>query len=384
MNNKKQTILHITPFFSPNIGGVETHLFDLINESDKIGYKNIILTYSPITTPKVIWKAKEQFGRNSFVRRFFWIGFNLFHRLEKHPFLNLIYITPYLLIRSTIWLVIHKPKIKVVHSHGINGAIIGIILKKIFNLPKHIVSIYSSYDNVPVNNTSSRFMVSILNSTDKVLTQSQKSVRQLITMGVKSERIDLYRHWIDLKQFKPLNKSFLRKKFSVDNRFSVIFIGRMIPKKGAVMLAEIASQLPEINFLFVGEGPDYDTLKKMSLSYKNIRLFGNVSYSHLHLYYNLADVFCIPSLYEEGWGRVIMEALACGLPVVASNRGAIPEVVDESVALIVNPTQEQIKKSILKLYKDREFFLKLKLNSSKYARQKYSAASVRMITKHYI
>jgi len=382
-DKKLKRILHITPFFSPNVGGVETHLSDLTLELDKIGYKNIILTYSPITTPDVLWRSSESFGKDSFIRRFKWIGFNLFYRLEKYPFINLFYITPYLLFRSITWLFLHRPKITAIHSHGINGAVIGVILKKIFRIPQHVVSIYSTYDNVPISDALNCFLVFILNLTDKVLTQSQPSIRQLTTLGVKSDKIDLYRHWIDLKQFKPLDKAKLRKKFKIDNKFSIIFVGRMIPQKGATILGEIATQLPKINFLFVGQGPDFKALKRLSLTHKNIKLFGNVPYAKLHLYYNLADVFCIPSLYSEGWGRVTMEALACGLPVVASNRGAIPEVVDKSVAIIVKPTLKNLKSSIEKFHKDPKFFQKLKNNSSKFARLRYSPKSVGLITKHY-
>lgn len=381
--NEKPTILHITPFFSPNIGGVETHLSDLTSELDRIGYRNIVLTYSPITTPNVSWKAYETFGKNSLVRRFSWIGSNLFHRLEKYPFINLFYITPYLLFRSIVWLFLHRPKVTAIHSHGINGAIIGIFLKKIFRIPRHIISIYSYYDNVPINNFSSRFMVKILNTTDKILTQSQQSVKQLVTMGVKSDKISIYRHWIDLKQFRPIDKDKLRRKFKIENKFSVVFVGRMIPQKGATLLVKVATQLPQINFLFVGQGPDYEHLKKLSQTSKNIVLFGNVPYKKLHLYYNLGDVFCIPSLYNEGWGRVTMEALACGLPVVASNKGAIPEVVDKSVAIVIEPTEKNLKESIEKLYHDPKFFGRLKKNSVRFANLRYSPESVHLITKHY-
>ncbi|MBU1200729.1 glycosyltransferase [Patescibacteria group bacterium] len=103
-----------------------------------------------------------------------------------------------------------------------------------------------------------------------------------------------------------------RKKMRLEDKFSVLFVGRMIPTKGAVLLANIAVQLPDINFLFVGKGHDYPILKKLSQSHHNIKLLGNVPYTQLHLYYNLANVFCLPSLYNEGWGRVLMEALACG------------------------------------------------------------------------
>lgn len=373
METIKKTILQITPFFHPNIGGVETHLSDLVTELSKNNYKSIILTYSPITT-KTNYKTFEK-SKNIEIHRFPWIGGNLFHKLEKHPLINIFYITPYLLIRSIIFLIFHPHKIDTIHSHGINAAIIGIIIKKIFKINNHITSIYSTYDNVPLNSFGTKFMVYILNNTDKVLTQSVQSIEQLSKLGIKQNKIDLYRHWIDLKQFKPIRSS--------PHPFSVLFIGRLIPQKGALLLAKVASTMQYIDFLFVGQGPDYSKLEKYSKKYKNIKLLGNIPYSKLPKAYNMANVFCIPSLYKEGWGRVIMEALACGLPIIASNRGAITEVVDSSVAIIINPTYINLKKSIEKIYKDKKLFNKLKNNSIKYAHSHFSSKSISLITKYY-
>ena len=55
-----QSVLIITPFFSPNIGGVETHLDDLVDALDKNGYKVYVQTYSPLTTDTEAWRAKEK------------------------------------------------------------------------------------------------------------------------------------------------------------------------------------------------------------------------------------------------------------------------------------------------------------------------------------
>ena len=377
-------ILHISPFFSPNIGGVETHLLDLVSELDKLGYQNTVLTYSPITTRKVSWLARERYGKNSYLRRFRWVGFNLFHRFEKLPVVNIFYITPYLLFRSTIWLLFRNEKYSTIRSHGINAAMVGIVIQKIFQIPRHIVSIYSTYDNVPLNNISTKIMVGVLNKTDRILTQSQKSIKQLCALGVTRQKVFLYRHWINLDQFKPMDKKTIRRKFKLENKFSVLFIGRMIPQKGAMVIAKVACQLPKINFLFVGEGPDFAELKRMSLRSKNIILFGNVNYQNLHNYYNLADIFCLPSLYNEGWGRVVMEALACGLPVIISDRGAAGELIDNSVGRVIKPTVDNFKNSITIYYRDKKLFEKLKSNSCAYARKHYSASSVNLITRHYL
>lgn len=366
-----KTILHITPFFYPNVGGVETHLSDLINAT-KNKYKLIICTYSPLTT-NVPFKKYEKY-KNLEIHRFPWIGFGLFYKLEKYPILNFLYLTPYLLIRS--YLLIKNRQIDTIHSHGINAAMIGIFLKRICKIKRHITSIYSTYDNVPINNFGSKLMVSVLNNTDKVLTQSLQSVKQLKILGVQNNKLDIYRHWINLKQFKPNRKVKISK-------FTVLFVGRLIPQKGAILLARIASKLPKIHFIFLGNGPDYSKLAEYSEKYSNIKLISSVPYQQLHQYYQKANILIVPSLYKEGWGRVIMEALSCGLPVIASNRGGITELINSSVGIIVSPTFNNIKQAIEKIYQNKNLYQKLKNNTIKYAHLNFSEKSVNLISKHY-
>jgi glycosyltransferase involved in cell wall biosynthesis len=362
-------ILHITPFFSPNIGGVETHLTDLTSRLSVLGYKNYVLTYSPISTDNVNWKNSEQINKNLYIRRFNWFGHNLFHRLEKRPLINIFYITPYLLIRSFIWLYIHYPKIDVLHTHGLNAAIIGIFIKKIFRIKRHIVSIYSTYDNVPKSNL---FIASILNRTDFVLTQSKRSINQLTALGVNKDKIHRYRHWIDINQFKPVKKT--------PQKTSVLFIGRMIPQKNALLLAQAAKDFPKIDFNFVGEGPDYLKIKKLSQVYKNIILHGNVPYKILSKYYQNSDLFCLPSKYDEGWGRVLMESISCGVPVLATNMGAVPEVVDKTVSVLFTPNLSGLKKHLTNI----QSIISLKKNCRSYALKHFSDKNIKLITRFYV
>lgn len=370
-----KTILHITPFYAPNIGGVETHLCDLISKLDQLNYKNIVLTYSPLSTPNTKWKKREPIGKHSVIHRFKWLAHNLFHHLEKYPLLSLIYITPYLLIRSIIFLLSINPQIDLIHSHGINGAIIGIFIQKIFKIKKHLTSIYSTYDNVPLNSFSTRFMVSILNHCDRVLTQSDISVTQLKRLGVNSNKISRYYHWIDLNQFKP---SKIKR-----GKFSVLFIGRMIPQKGALILASVAQQLSQIKFIFVGTGPDYQKILRLCKSYSNIKVIGDVAYKNLNQYYQNSSVLCVPSKYQEGWGRIIAESIACGTPVISSNLGATIEVANNSVAIFIKPTINNFVNAIRNLYKNPSTYQKLKDNCRPYALKHYSSKNISYITKNY-
>ena len=368
-------LLIITPFYSPNIGGVETHLSDLVFELDKKNYHTTVLTYSPLSTANTKWLPIEKFGKYSKIYRYKWFGGNLFHRLEKQPFLNLIYITPYLLIRSVLYLMTHKQRVDVIHSHGINGAIIGIILKKLFHIKKHIVSIYSTYDNVPLNSFSTRLVVSVLNQTDHVLTQSNSSVSQLGNLGVNRQKLSRYFHWVDLEQFKPISSKM--------KPFSVLFVGRMIPPKNAYLLSKVACKFPKIEFVFVGTGPDYNKINKLSKKNKNIKLVGDVTYSELHSYYQQSSVLCVPSKYHEGWGRIIAESISCGAPVISSNLGGTIEAADTSVAIFIKPTAINFIKEIKKLSTKPSIYNELKNKCRPYALKHYSKRNISYITDNY-
>jgi len=377
----KKGVLILTPFFSPNIGGVETHLDDLVNGLDERGYKVYVQTYSPITTEGVAWKSYEKRGNSIEIKRYKWFGRNLFHKVEKFPFVDFIYITPYLFLRTFIWLLSNKKKIDVIHAQGFNAAFMGTVFKRIFK-KKLIVSTHAIYEIDKSSNTAKR-IVRVLNKADKVLCLSKGSYNELISFGLSEKKLDVFKYWIDLEVFKPYENNEFRNELGIKNVFTVLFVGRLIDKKGIRVLCEVAKEILDVNFVFIGTGPDEDYLKEQEKKGRNIKFVGFVRNDLLYKYYNSSDVFCIPSQYEEGFGRVVMEAVACGLPVVGSNKGGIPEALDSSISILVEPTVENLKNAIEELYRDKDRYFKLKNNCRSYAEKNFSEKNIELITKYY-
>lgn len=372
-------ILIISPFFSPNIGGVETHLDDLVRELDLLNHVVYVQTYSPITTKNVDWKEEEKRGKNIYISRYKWFGRNLFHKIEKYPFFDFLYLTPYLFIRTFWWLIFNHKKIDIIHSQGLNAGLIGAILKRIFR-KKLIVSIHAIYE-IKNNSFTAKWIVKILNYSDKVLTLSNASYKQMLFFGINKNKLAVFKYWADLNKFKPLKKNTLRKK--TNNKFIVLFVGRLIAKKGIKILVETAKKLPQINFIFIGVGPEDVYLKAQQKLIKNISFLGSLANYKLTYYYNMASVLCMPSLYEEGFGRSAMEAVACGLPVIGSISGGIPEALDNKVSLLVEPTIDNLTKAINKLFKNKKLYNKLVQNCRQYAQKNFSNKNIKLITKHY-
>ncbi len=378
---KNKGILILTPFFSPNMGGVETHLDDLVKALDKKGFNIFVLSYSPITTKNVAWKKYERTGTNIKIRRYRWFGKEFFHKVEKFPLIDFLYITPYLFFRSFFWLIFNSNRIDVIHAQGINAAFIGVFLKKIFK-KRLIVSTHAIY-GISAKSVVGSLFLSILSQSDKILCLSKKSYEELILIGISPPKLDIYRHWVNLERFSPRDKTECRKADNIENKFTVLYVGRLIEKKGIRILCTLAAKMPEINFFFVGTGPEESFLKEQAGKYINIKFFGLISNSEIHKYYNIADILCIPSQYEEGFGRVIMEAVACGLPVVGANKGGIPEALDASVSILVEPQIDNLGREIDALFRDREKYLQLEQNCRNFAERNFSEDNVYSIINYY-
>lgn len=374
--------LILTPFFSPAVGGTETDLNDLVLGLDRRGYRVFVHTYTPaVTTPNVPWLAYEERHTHTKIWRYQWIGRGLFNKLEKMPFLDFIYLSPYLFIRVFFWLLFNRKKIDVIHAQGLNAALVGDALKWCFGV-RLVVSSHAVYE-IDSRSLLAKLIAFILEPASAILYVSEASRRELGSFGVDDKKLHWRKHWIDLEGFRPKNKVVVRKRLGIADKFTVLFVGRLLKKKGVVELVKVAALCPRINFVFVGHGAEEGYLKKKEKSLGNIRFVGRVPHGEIVDYYNAADIFCIPSQYAEGYGFVCVEAISCGVPVVGSNLGGIPEVVDETVSILVKPTVRNLAEAINSLYKNPQKYEKLKANCRKFAEKNYSEKNIESITSYY-
>jgi glycosyltransferase involved in cell wall biosynthesis len=154
-----------------------------------------------------------------------------------------------------------------------------------------------------------------------------------------------------------------------DDAFKVLFIGRLEPRKGIDLLVEAAVELLDDgrNYTFIIAGSDPDDWKKIALDRvkdsalrERMIFLGRVDEQMKEKLLHMADLLVFPSLYES-FGIVPLEAFVHGTPVVASNSGGIPEVVEDgkSGLLFKEGDARDLKKKIEKIRKDRVLFDKL-------------------------
>jgi len=197
-----------------------------------------------------------------------------------------------------------------------------------------------------------------LKEADKIITVSNATKDYVLSLGAKPEKIKVLHNGVDLVHFRPLTgkREEMRRKLGISQSSIVVLtVRRLVYKNGIDTLIEGANiavkKNSKITFLIVGKGPDLNNvqmrIRQLGIE-NNFRLTGFVKDEDLPFYYNAADFFVLPSKSGEGLPLVALEAMACGLPVIATNVGGISEILMEDYGKLVPSNQpESLAKAIL-------------------------------------
>lgn len=384
-------ILQLTCHFHPNVGGVETHLNDLVAELVNKKHNVFVLTYCPLMSDEK-WKIFEK-QKGLTILRIPWIkGF--FYKLVKSPIVEFLYLLPGLFIVLPFILLFKK--IDVIHSHGLVAGFVSVFWGKIFR--KRVITTTHSLYLFPKKGLYGLLAKWIFGNSSHVLTLSKQSKREIEKLGINPKKITVFTYWIDLNRFKVTgSKLRVKKELGWKYKFVVLFVGRLVEEKGILVLLEAAKKWNKnISLVIIGTGPleeriknQTSPLRRVGLGYegqaiiKNVKYVGKVNNNDLPKYYNAANVTIVPSIHEEGFGRVILESLACGTPVIGSNRGAIPEAMDETVGELIDVTAKNIKNSVENLFENSGKLKKMSQNARKYTEEKYGKNNINKITATY-
>jgi glycosyltransferase involved in cell wall biosynthesis len=152
--------------------------------------------------------------------------------------------------------------------------------------------------------------------------------RPLVEMGADPARITTLRNGVNRELFRPLDRDNARRRWAVEGR-TLVSVGSLIERKGHHLVIEAMKVLPETTLLIAGAGEARGRLErqivKTGLSGR-VRLLGELRHDDLPSLYSAADALVLASS-REGVANVLMEAMACGTPVVATDVWGSPEVV---------------------------------------------------------
>lgn len=380
MSKEIKHILLITPFAPPNIGGAETHLEDYYEYLRRHGFTVTVLTYQPLTS-RLRGESKET-RQNLTIYRYQWIGYNWFPFFEKlPPIINFLYLTPYLLIRSIFYMLGHKEDVDIIHVFGLNSAFIARILKIIFR-KKVLVSMEALY-NFNRKTFFGKVCFWVLKAFNRVLVGSIDSKKEILNLGVSESKITIYTHWIDNSYFKPVNKLESKKKLGWEDRFTALYLGRLIPQKGiGVFIKTAVITNKNIIFKVIGDGPEIKSVENMQQAFPNFSYLGKISNDKIAPYYCAADVLVYPALYKEDLSLVLLESMACGTPVISTNFGSGVYHLNKKVAFVIRPEPKEIKEKIEFLANNPKIHQQMSRNGVLFA-HKFGPQLAKIITNVY-
>ena len=215
----------------------------------------------------------------------------------------------------------------------------------------------------------------LVRNVDTFITISSEIDSELREVGIPNDRRCFIPNGVDTIRYSPQeeSKKELRQSLNLPNVPTVLFAGRLAPEKRLDQLLDIWPSIresyPEANLILLGTGEDEERLKRMAPA--EVQFLGNVK--DVVPYLRAADIFALPS-DTEGLSNALLEAMSCGLAVIATSVGGARDLVDhkETGWLIPPDSPGLLKAGLMELLKDSE----LRSSLGKYARerviQKYS------------
>jgi teichuronic acid biosynthesis glycosyltransferase TuaC len=308
----------------------------------------------PIDKNTVIGKEIQKSPMGQSVTVYFpgYACFWLTARTEKDPFKKLS-VNNYI---SAVQRTIKKNKLDfdVVYSHFLGiSAECAIKIAETYHKPCFAAageSVFSYFDA-----PDGEHVYEYLNKLTGIISVSTENKQLLLARGILTdEKIKVFPNGIDASVFYPRNKAESREAFGFNSEdFIVAFTGQFIDRKGVLRLEQACKELP-VKVAYAGSGPQIpsalNTIWKKPIKPEDMPFF-----------LSAADIFCLPTL-NEGCCNAIIEALACGLPVVSSDRLFNDDILDNKCSIRIDCADvEQIRNAISKLLNDKSIITQMSM-----------------------
>ncbi len=204
-------------------------------------------------------------------------------------------------------------------------------------------------------------------SVDKYIAVSQFHRSKMIEFGFPEEKINYLPNYINAKDFDPY----------VNDKEYLLYFGRLSVEKGITVLLDAAANLSNIVFYIIGTGPLEDELKNkvQKKGLKNIRLHGFKEGKELRTLLTESTCVVVPSECYENCPMTILEAFAAGKPVIGSDIGGIPELIDENVDGFIFPPGDvdALVEKIQWVWSNRKLAKQMGLRGRKKVEEKFNA-----------
>jgi len=327
----------VTHTFLPHVGGIERVVYEQCKRLMRKQFEPMVLTHRNYTDKSYVFDGIRVQCYDSVN-----IGFRL----------GIPYAIPHISSLKTFLETVKSNDLIHVHGHPYLSSLVAAKIAKRYSKPLVLTqhNTFIEYNNIwdtveKLNDLAVGKQV--LQEADKIIVVSNATKNYVLSLGADPEKVRVIHNGVDLERFKPLSgvKEEMRKKLGIpQDAIIVLTVRRLVYKNGIDTLLESAEiavkNNPKLVFVVVGKGPDFEEVKEKIVQLemeRKFRLTGFVPDEDLPLYYNVADLFALPSKSGEGLPLVALEALACGLPLIATNVGGTSEVMSEDYGKLVPP-----------------------------------------------
>lgn len=235
---------------------------------------------------------------------------------------------------------------------AMNAGIAGVLASKLFKKPLFVRVVGDYAWEYAMNHKKTAFLLDdfqkdpkkgwlgilhklqlyVCNQATRIIVPSEYLKKIVSGWGVNPEKILIINNGVNMPEINDLTQEDARKDIGISGRI-IISIGRLVPWKGHRMMIKIMPSLLQwdqyTRLVIVGEGPDFKVLQNMILNMgleRKVFLVGKKSHADLIKYLKASDIFALHTGYE-GFSHQIVEAMACGVPVVTTNIGGNSEIV---------------------------------------------------------
>ncbi len=367
-NQAGSTIVFITRYFYPFIGGLEKKTLNLASALVKRGIMVEIIT----SRFDAAWPAQDKIHNVPVCRLF-------------SPRLKIIGGIIFLLLLCH-YLIKSRSRIQIIHAFQVGySSATAIIIGKLLSKPT-ILNISSSgiggdvkrYRKTPWG----RLFLRCCCLASRIVILNQEMYDELKSLAYPKKAIVKIPNGVDLNIYNITNKRhYWREKIGVQNEKLILYTGRLAPEKGVDVLvsayAAIERSLPTKLYI-LGSGPETTRLKKFIKSCCiEARVVLLPAVDDVTGYLHSADIFVMPSFFE-GLSNSILEAMACGIPVIATRVSGNRDLVTDGLnGLLVEPgNPAELKQALLYLIKNPDKGRELSTNAQKFVKKHYDLCRI--------